>query len=164
MTTTTEAEGILTPLAVVPKHDVHPLAYIVTAENLLEVGARLGLNVLATTHRATLGRPLEFLEIPPERRYNLASEARPGDVIVRHPVTVRDLETMPLATFEQQYQPADTDLLDTMVRQEFPDAHAWAIIASGPAGVHALPGNGIVDAAHLIGIATLVARAGRPRS
>lgn len=155
MTTTTPT---ITPVAVQPKHDVPPLAYHVTEENLLELAAILGLT---PTHTLAGTR----LEVPFERRYNLASSAAAGDVIIRHPgFTVRDLEVLPLARFDEQYERADRDLVDMVVAEEFPDAHAWAIIASGPAGVYALPGRGITDAAHLIGIAELVSRSGRARS
>lgn len=152
MTTTDKPEALgLQPIPVVARHDVHPHAYVVTEENMPDIAAHLGLDIIAHTHNGPV------LEIPMHRRYNLASVAHVRDVIVRHPVTTRDLEPLPEQRFAEQYDRADLDLLDMAVLEEFPDASAWALIADTPEGVNALPGRGIVSAAHLVGLASVVA-------
>jgi hypothetical protein len=152
----TDTDTRLEPLAVVPRHDVHPQAYRVTAENILALAAHLSLNVLATAH-ANLGTPIETIEIPFERRYNLVSAALVGDWIIRHPVTVRDLEVISDDRFAEQYDRADHDLLDMAVSEEFPDAHAWALIADTPDGVRILPGRS-ASGTLIVGMAQKIAR------
>lgn len=144
----------LQPQAVRPRYeDLPPFAYVLTDDNLADAAAMLSLNLLHRDGRDTL-------EIPFERRYNLASAAHAGDVIVRHPTTVRELEVLPLAKYTRAYAVVDATPpvdLSAAVRAEWPHATAWALIGMTPQGAVALPGDGIVDAGHLVGLAHIVA-------
>jgi len=142
----------LTPLSVIPRHDVHPQAYHVTDENLLDLAVHLSLDYdLAETTGETR------IVVDIDRRYSLRSTARVGDWIIVHPGMHRNIEILTDDKFAEQYDRLDADLLDMAVSEEFPDATAWALVADTPEGVQALAGRGIVSPSHMIGLAYVVA-------
>lgn len=143
-----------TPQPVRPVHaELPPYAYAISDDDdLAAVAAALGLTIVSPD-----GIRAEAT-IPLERRYNLASSARVGDVIVQHPVSVRDLETLHQSRFAQQYTDiADGPTIDDAVRAEVPGATAAMIVGDTPDGVVMLPVFGIVSPSHAVGLAHIIA-------